>query len=221
MGLLKVALPTFCLLLSINALRAQSGSKKVEEGNALFAEEKYDEANTKYRDALIEVPDSPIVNFNIGDVEYKKRNFEEALKAYQECLTSDDILLQSKAYYNIGNTVYQLGKLPESIQYYKKALELNPEDQDAKYNLEYVRAKLKDNSEKQQSDQNQQNNDKQEKIEPSENAKKLLTQAKILVAQREYPAAHTLMTEGMKTDKTVAAYQDFITRIKDVIDIQD
>jgi len=66
-----------------------------------------------------------------------------------------------------------MAKLPESILAYKKALELNPEDEDAKYNLEYVRAKLKDNSEKQpqenqqqeQRQQDQQNQDTEQNSE--------------------------------------------------------
>ncbi len=143
---------------------AQNGHKQVTEGNKLYAEEKYDEANNKYRDALIENPESSIVNFNIGDVQYKKRNFEEAAKSYEKSTSSEDIIVQSKSYYNIGNTLYKMGKLPESILAYKKALELNPEDEDAKYNLEYVRAKLKDNSEKQPQD-NQQQQQKQEEQE--------------------------------------------------------
>jgi len=135
---------------------AQNGHKQVAEGNKLYAEEKYDEANNKYRDALIESPESSIVNFNIGDVQYKKRNFEKAIKSYEKATASDDIIVQSQSYYNIGNTLYKMGKLPESIMAYKKALELNPEDEDAKYNLEYVRAKLKDNSEKQPQENQQQ-----------------------------------------------------------------
>ena len=156
---------------------AQSGHKKVADGNKLYAEEKYDEANNKYRDALIDSPESPIINFNIGDVQYKKRNFEEAVKSYEKSTFSDEIKVQSGSYYNLGNTFYKMGKLPESILAYKKALELNPEDEDAKYNLEYVRAKLKDNSEKQpqenqqqqqqeeQQQQDQQNQDKEQKSE--------------------------------------------------------
>lgn len=149
-------------ILFATSVFAQSGHKQVTEGNKLYAEEKYDEANNKYRDALIENPESPIVNFNIGDVQYKKRNFEEALKSYEKASSSDDISLQSKSYYNIGNSLYKMGKLPESILAYKKALELNPQDEDAKYNLEYVRAKLKDNSEKQPQDNQQQQQQQQE-----------------------------------------------------------
>ncbi|TDI95030.1 MAG: tetratricopeptide repeat protein [Caldithrix sp.] len=148
---------------------AQGGHKQVTAGNKLYAEEKYDEANNKYRDALVENPESAIINFNIGDVQYKKRHFEEAIKSYEKSTSSDEIKVQSGSYYNIGNTLYKMGKLPESISAYKKALELNPEDEDAKYNLEYVRAKLKDKSEKQpQENQQQQQQEQQEQQQQEE-----------------------------------------------------
>ena len=158
------------ILFAISAF-AQSGHKQVTEGNKLYAEEKYDEANNKYRDALIYSPESPIINFNIGDVQYKKRNFEEAVKSYEKSTFSDEIKVQSGSYYNIGNTLYKMGKLPESILAYKKALELNPEDKDAKYNLEYVRAKLKDKSEKQPQEnqqQKQQQEEQQQQDQPNQ-----------------------------------------------------
>ncbi len=151
------------------SLFAQGGHKQVAEGNKLFAEEKYDEANNRYRDAQIENPESPIIHFNIGDVLYKKRNYEEAIKSYEKALAADDIMLQSKGYYNLGNALYRMGKLPESILAYKKALELNPDDEDAKYNLEYVRAKLKDNAQKQSQQNQQQQNQQQDQQQGQDN----------------------------------------------------
>ena len=148
-------------LMCASIVYGQGGRKQIEDGNKLYAEEKYDEANNKYRDALIDNPESPIVNFNIGDVLYKKRNFEEAIKSFEKATSADDILLQGKSYYNMGNSLYKMGKMPESVMMYKKALELNPNDEDAKYNLEYVRAQLKDQAQ----DQSQQNQDQQQQQE--------------------------------------------------------
>jgi Ca-activated chloride channel family protein len=138
------------LFLGPGILFGQAGRKKVMEGNRLFSEEKYDEANNKYQDAMLEDPGSPVIQFNVGDVLYKKNSYEKAMEAYQKAMDSDDPLFQSKSYYNIGNTLYRNGKLPESILAYEQALKLNPDDQDAKYNLEFVRNKLKENADKQQ-----------------------------------------------------------------------
>lgn len=196
-----------------------AGRKQVLEGNRKYAEGKYDEANDSYRDAEIDNPESAIVKFNIGDALYQKRNYEEALKTYQDAIQkSDDIKLQAQGYYNIGNTLYRLNKWPESILAYQQALKLNPNDEDAKYNLEYVRVKLKQHAQKQNSPQ--QNQDQQKPINPSENAKKLKAQADALIAQRRYREAHELMNNGLLVDPTVAAYQAFIDRLKNVVDIE-
>jgi len=165
------------ILLLVTSIYAQSGRQQVSEGNRLFTEEKYDEANNAYRDALLDDPESDIIQFNIGDTQYKKKKYEEALKEFEGVLDSDDIIMQSNTYYNMGNTFYRMGKLPESILSYKRALELNPDDLDAKYNLEFVRKKLKDQAEKQpqenqqqqqQQQQEQQQGDQQEQQEEKE-----------------------------------------------------
>jgi len=149
------------LLLAVTAY-SQSYRGKIVQGNKLFAEEKYDESLNKYRDAQVQAPESHILKFNIGDAQYKKKKFDEAIKEFESSLTSDEIDLQAKAYYNMGNSLYRSGKLPESIMAYKKSLELNPNDEDAKYNLEFVRAQLKDQSQKQQQNQQQQQQQNQQ-----------------------------------------------------------
>lgn len=139
-----------------------AGRKQVAEGNQYFDGGKYDEANNKYRDAQVDNPKSPIIHFNIADALYKKRKYEEALKSYHEALqNTDDMKLQAQAYYNIGNTLYRLNKWPESILAYQQALKLDPNDRDAKYNLEYVRTKLKEQAQKQPQEQQQQQQQQQ------------------------------------------------------------
>jgi len=147
-------------------LFAQAGRKQVLEGNAAYAEEKYDAAANAYQDALIEDPASPVIQFNMGAAQYQTSDYEKAMEAFNKSLDTDDPLLQSRAYYNMGNTFYRTQKLQEAIQSYEQALKLNPEDEDAKYNLEFVRNKLKENSQPQQNQpqdqQQQQQQDQQE-----------------------------------------------------------
>lgn len=159
----------FFLLLP-GLLSAQAGRKKVKQGNVLFYEQKYDEALNKYRDALVDNPESPAIRFNIGDAQYEKKKYEEALAEFEKSLSTDDILFQSQSYYNMGNTFFRMNKLPESILAYTQALKLNPDDMDAKYNLEYVRRLLKDQAQKQPMDnqQQQQQQEQQEQTQPQE-----------------------------------------------------
>jgi Ca-activated chloride channel family protein len=153
-------------------LFAQAGRKKVLEGNQLYSEEKYDAASNKYQDALLENPSSPLIQFNVGDVLYKKNNYEKSLEAYQKSLDTDDPMMQSQAYYNLGNALYRSQKLPESILAYEQALKLNPDDEDAKFNLEFVRNKMKENAQPQSQDQQQQQQQNQQNQQKQDQNKK-------------------------------------------------
>ncbi len=156
------------LLALIAPASSQPGRGKIIQGNKLYNEQKYDEALTKYRDAEVQAPESPILKYNIAAAEYKKKNYQEALKQNQAALNQADAIAQGQAYFNTGNTLFRMNKWPECIEAYKKALELNPDDQDAKYNLEYVRKLMKDQASKQnqqqqqQQQQNQQQQDQQQ-----------------------------------------------------------
>jgi len=153
-----------------DVLAQGAGRRQVLEGNRHYKEQRYDEANNSYRDALVDNPKSPIVHFDIADALYQKRKYEEALKSYDEAIKNgDEVNVQSQTYYNIGNTLYRLGKLPESVLAYQQALKLNPNDADAKFNLEYVRAKLKQEAQKQPQQQNQQNQQGQQNQQDQNN----------------------------------------------------
>lgn len=117
---------------------------KIREGNKLFDEEKYDEALTKYTDAQLEEPESSELYFNIANILYRQRKYNEAEQLLAKAMPQAETDLEAKIYYNIGNCKYRQGQLRESIDYYKKALELNPDDEDAKYNIEFVERKIKE-----------------------------------------------------------------------------
>lgn len=154
------------LVMKADITMAISARASIKEGNRLYNEKKYDQALTKYQDALLTEPKNERIEFNIANSLYMKKKYEDALKTYQKILGSKDINLEEQAYFNIGNTLYRMGKLPDSILAYQQALKLNPNDMDAKYNLEFVRKKLKERIEKQEKNQmSSQNNLQQEENE--------------------------------------------------------
>jgi Ca-activated chloride channel homolog len=65
-----------------------------------------------------EKPDDLIINFNLGTVYYKERNYEAAKDSFLRTITNaaGDHNLLEKAYFNLGNTLYQnaLAPLPEN-----------------------------------------------------------------------------------------------------------
>lgn len=192
---------------------------KLSKGKSAYENGNWDEALTQFQEALIDDPENPVLHFNVGSALYRKEKFQEAFNAFQKSAATEDIALQQSAYYNQGNALYRLSKYQEAVAAYKQALELNPDDVDAKHNLELVRARLKEMADKQQQEQQQQQ--QQEQITPSEYAKQLKAEAERLVAMRRYREAYDLMSQGLNTDETVAAFQSFIDRIKTVVDIED
>ena len=150
---------------------------KTKEGNRSYNKEVYDEAMTKYTEVLIDLPNSPYIHFNIGNAAYKKEDYEEAAKSYSKAASlAADVMLESKAYYNLGNCKYRQGKLKENtnlgetislyreaLDYYKQALDKNPKDTNAKYNHEFVERKIKELLDKQK--QQEKSEDQQEQQE--------------------------------------------------------
>lgn len=149
---------------------------RVKKGNEEYAAEKYDDARVSYQDALVDSPNSPEVNYNIGNVLYKNGNYKEAEEKFLNALQSSDPDLLADAHYNIGNCKFKTGfqegdikTVEESIMHYKEVLLKRPNDEDAKYNIEYIRRVLKQMATQQQKNQQQQNQEQQNQEQQQQN----------------------------------------------------
>lgn len=153
--------------------RAQEFLQKGEKNKATETLEK---ALKFYRDAEIEKPESPELSYNLGNVMYQQEKYQDGMERYFKALSSDEPGHQAWAYYNLGNAFYRSGKYPEAIQAYQKCLELTPEDEDAKYNLEFVRKKMTEMLDKelqrQQNQKQQQATSEQEKQQQTQEQQK-------------------------------------------------
>ena len=90
---------------------------------------------------------------------------------YQDSLATLQKLDSPRANYNRGNSLARLGKLNEAINAYEKVLAQTPDDQDAKHNLELVKALLeKQKSERQQPSGQQNQQKKQENNQQNDQA---------------------------------------------------
>lgn len=157
-------------LLLIPATASASSSTALREYNA----GKYDQALKEYEKLLEKSknPD-PRLHFNAGAAAYQNKSFDEARKQFNQALNSPDLQLVGKAYYNRGNTLYQLGatnpemeerkKLwEEALKDFDSTMQLNRQDLDAKNNYEFVKQQLEE-LKKQQQQQPQQNPQDQNK----------------------------------------------------------
>lgn len=126
-----------------------------EDGRQLFEAGEYDEALRHYERILSQHPDWEEAHFGRGAALYKAGRYDEALQAFEQAIPSPDPQQKAAAFYNLGNTFLQLQKLEESLRFYKRALELNPQDYDAKHNYELVRQMLQKQPPQTQPDQAQ------------------------------------------------------------------
>ena len=164
------------LLVSVVFLLGFGGPlvEKTREGNELYREAKelekqgqlgaatasYDEALAKYTDAQLEDPVSPILHFNIGDILYKQKKYDEAQVEFEKAFDVEDPLIQAKAHYNIGDCLFRQALQESSIDMaaaaidsFQKALEIDPSDVDAKFNIEFIRKHIEQQEQEQEQQQ--------------------------------------------------------------------
>ena len=76
-----------------------------------------------------------------ADTEYEKRNYQQAIKDYEELLQNG---VSYEVYYNLGNAYYRLDNIPRAILSYERALRLSPNDEDVRVNLKMAQSKTID-----------------------------------------------------------------------------
>ncbi len=140
-----VKTPTFLLtllLLCLVVVPAFAGpfNTEAQDGVDYYNQEEYAEALKNFEAARLADPEDGNVLYNLANTHYKLGNFDSAVEALQAAESKfNDPVMKQKAQYNLGNTYYRMGNMDRAIQSYKKALELNPEDTDSKFNLEFAR----------------------------------------------------------------------------------
>ena len=150
----------------------------IRKGNDRYHAMRYAEAEVEYRKALQLDPTSNKAMFNLattllrqGNISNNKGDQNDPAAQAEALLQtvikqSDSELLQSKAYYDLGNIAYHRGQYDQAIAHYKDALRRNPDDDQARYNLRMAQLKKddkKDNNKDQNKDQNQDQNQDQNK----------------------------------------------------------
>lgn len=158
------------------------GSVFGSAGSALkqYQSGKYKSALRQYEELLRDRPNEPSLHYNAGAAAFQTRDYEKAISHFGSALSAQDLALQQRALYNLGNACFRSGEAAadpqekmkqweEALKSYAGAQRLDPNDADAKYNHDLVKKKLEE-LKQQQKDQNQQN--KPEKEEKKEEQQK-------------------------------------------------
>jgi tetratricopeptide (TPR) repeat protein len=128
-------------LISLNCL-SQNKKSLLRNGNELYNDSSYNEAEMKYRKSLEKDQDYFSASFNLADAVYKQDRYKES-SALFDALKDDapsEIDL-AKVYHNLGNSLVKEQKIEEAIDAYKSALRINPKDKDTRHNLAITQKK--------------------------------------------------------------------------------
>ena len=109
-----------------------------EAANEMYEAGDYAEALAAYQALIAERPDVDEFSYNAGNTLHRLGNYERAVDETQRALPPREPAIGADIYYALGNHLLALERLEEAYLAYRNALLLDPADQDAKYNLEYV-----------------------------------------------------------------------------------
>jgi Ca-activated chloride channel homolog len=168
----------------------RSEQKDVREGNEKYQQGDYGGAGESYSRALPLYPGEPAVRFDLGAAMYQlwrqapdgqaKAPLLEAARSNWKMVAENprvDPRLRSRAHYNLGNLALDQQKQDEAIQSYQQALKADPDNEDARHNLELARVKKEppppqgnqgDKKNQQQQQQRQQQQQKPQQQDPQQ-----------------------------------------------------
>ena len=145
---------------------AQDGNASIYRGNQFYKEGKYEQAIAEYQKALQLNPSNQDAKFNLANALYRAKNYPEAEKSFTELNEVENKTLAQKSTYNKGVLYSREKKLLESIETYKRALILDPADENARINLQKALEELKKMNPPQKKQEEKKQQQQQQKQQP-------------------------------------------------------
>ena len=173
---------------------------------------KFAAAQTEYERLLVEKPEDLRLHFNAGAAAFRGTNYDAAIQHFTAVLAARDVKLQQSAYYNLGNTKFQLGAAAEDFdaiqaaweeaaKFFQSAVTLDQKDADAKFNLDFTKRNL------------------DMLVQLREAARRAKAAADAATRGRNYHRALEIMESLLKNNPTSKPFQEFTKKLKDIDDI--
>lgn len=137
---------TLLMLLTAAGVSAQQLPERslVRKGTRQYHKGNYEQAISRYEEALKAAPGQFEATYDLGNALYKAERYDHAEQTMQQAaadsLRSDEE--RAEAFYNLGNAQFKQQKYKEALESYKQSLRLNPADMEAKYNYAYTKRLL-------------------------------------------------------------------------------
>jgi Ca-activated chloride channel family protein len=150
--------------------------------------------------------------FNAGTAAYRATNYDAASNYFKIVTAAQDLKLQQKAYYDLGNTQFRIGQsgkdLDEvqsqweaAVKSYELAYTLDTNDVDAAANLGFAK------------------NCVAQIVELRELARRAKAEADEATRRREYHRALGIMQDLLQKNPAAKPFQDYVKKLKDIDEI--
>jgi Ca-activated chloride channel homolog len=197
---MKRLLFLFIFLNTTAALQAQKADDFIRKGNELYKLQQFAEAEKQFLKALEKEPSNQTAINNLAGALYRQNKMDEAIKQFTKLTAGDNTedKIKATAFYNIGAVLSKEKKLEESAEAYKQSLRLNPDDKQARENLQKTLLELK---KKQQPEPKKENKNKKQQ-QPQQNQSKLnrkeVEKQLQLLQQKEKEVKQRMQNEKLK-----------------------
>lgn len=164
------------MVVVLAALQAGAQQSGIREGNKLYREGRFEEAAKTYDAVLQKTPEDITAMYNRSNALAKKGDKAGAMAGYDKLVEmAKDGGVQQRSWYDKGVLHQQGQQLEESIAAWKEALKLDPEDVQARENLQKALRERKKQQEEEEKKKKDEPKDKkqQEKQQPQQKQSKL------------------------------------------------
>lgn len=189
-------------------------NRAIENAEKSYSEANYEQAVTDHLVLINEFEySSSELSYNLGLSHHYAEKLDEALTWYDQTTQSPNKKLASFAFNQSGVITGNKKEYEAALSKFQSALIKDPTNEQARYNYEMLARWMQRDEERKNEDQN--------KPEPSDFAKRKKAEADRLVEQFRFNDALKLMQDAMAQDSTVGAYQDFMTTLQEVVEINE
>lgn len=166
---MRTAVMTLALVSALLAAAMLGCGRQTPEANALgndaFDVQDYAGAIEAYQRAQESSPDLPEPFYNSGNAQHRQESYDDALSSYDQAQLNAGEELTGGIHFNRGNVHVNREAYGEAAEAYKEVLRLNPDDEDAKRNLELALRHMQQEQEQQEQQQQGQQEQQEEKQE--------------------------------------------------------
>ncbi len=202
------------VLIPASWTRVSRLNSEIREAEESYSKAEYELSVEKHL-ALIEnfQYSSSALDFDLGLSYHHAEKPEEAAASYDKASISPNKMISSFSFNQSGVLLGDKQEYEAALNKFQSALIKDPTNEVARYNYEMLARWMQRDEERKNQEEN--------KPEPSEFAKRKKAEADRLVEQFRFKEALDLMNEAMQQDETVAAYQEFISSLTEVTEIDE